>query len=636
MIKFFRKYNKVLLAVVTGLLMIVFLGGTALTALVSPSPEGAVIAHAYNKKITQGDQQYITQQTNILSRLGPMFQWNRPWGFDFQMQPLSELDYLLLLKEAERQGGTPDLERSRALLSRMGRDLTEFTLRWKISTRQLEEAVANYMMVTDSWDMIQRVARASELDLNKAVRDRYEKVRSMLVAFKADAFYQADEPVPDADLQAQFDKYKDRLRGSNAMDFGYRVSEKVRLQYIKIDTAKIEPRTTITRRMAERYWSEHKTEFLKPADAEEPQGDEEAEEEESDTPPTPYYETFDAAEADVLEALNHQSKLDEARVLAQALRGHLAEAWYSQPVGDDNYPAPPEGVEAQDYYQATIDQLSGSLPFVNSLTVETTGLVTREEAAELAGLGTAREDLDAAAGARYFRNLSHQVQGLVERTQAQSADDALALYQTCQVPVIDDEDNLYIYRIIETAVARAPESLAEVRSDVEADVRLQRSFDRARDAAQAFMDQYQGDDLIQAWEGYAGMDAALKEAAGSAYETSAFPRTTGTGFPVAVRDIDITRVDHLIQSNDFVDQAYALLDAKGPDAHGVIAVPDIEKCFVIKLNGQLLLTPDDFNRYRGQVETLVMRNRLDQLKREWFNPERIHARTGFSFVTPES
>ncbi len=630
MIKFFRKYNKVLLAVVTGLLMIVFLGGTALTALVSPSPEGAVIAHAYNKKITQGDQQNITGQTNILSRLGPMFQWNRPWGFDFQLPPLSELDYLLLIKEAERNGAVPDLERSRALLSMMGRDLTAFTLQWRISTRQLEEAVANYMMVTDSWDQIQRVARASELDLNTAVRARYQKVRSSLVAIDAEPFMQVDETIPESELQAQFDKYKDRLAGANRMDFGYRVSEKVRLQYIKIDASLIQSLTTTTRRMAERYWSEHKTEFLKPADAEE------AAEGEEEEPASPYYETFDAAEADVLLALNNQAQLDEARGLAQTLRGHLAESWYAQPMGDDNYPIPPEGVDAQGYYDATIEQLRGSLQFVDSIAIETTALVTREEAAELPGIGAAREDLEAAAGARWFRTLSHQVQGLVERKQEQTADDSLALYQTCQVPMIDDDNNLYLYRIIETAPARAPSDLAEVRDRVIEDVRMQRAFDRAQAAAQAFLDQYEGNDLLEAWEAYSGMDAELKSTAASAYETSAFPRTTGTPFPVAVRDIDITREDHLIRSNEFVEAAYDLLDAKGPEAHGLIAAPELEKCFVIKLNGQLLLTPDDFNRYRGQVETLVMRDRLDQLKREWFNSERIQARTGFAVVRSDS
>ncbi len=79
MLKFFRKYNKQLLVIVTVLLMIVFVGGFALESFLGPNPTGQVIAHAFGKPVTQGDLSFVERQSTILTRLG--YPWNFPGGF---------------------------------------------------------------------------------------------------------------------------------------------------------------------------------------------------------------------------------------------------------------------------------------------------------------------------------------------------------------------------------------------------------------------------------------------------------------------------------------------------------------------------------------------------------------------------
>ena len=73
MLKFFRKYNKRILAIVTVLLMIAFLGGTAMSSLLAPSVGGMVIAAAYGEPVTQGDFQQVDYQTRILDELGSRY-----------------------------------------------------------------------------------------------------------------------------------------------------------------------------------------------------------------------------------------------------------------------------------------------------------------------------------------------------------------------------------------------------------------------------------------------------------------------------------------------------------------------------------------------------------------------------------
>ena len=65
MIKFFRKYNKQILAIVTVFLMISFIGGFALESLMTPSPFREVRAEAFGEPITQGDLNAVRMETRV-------------------------------------------------------------------------------------------------------------------------------------------------------------------------------------------------------------------------------------------------------------------------------------------------------------------------------------------------------------------------------------------------------------------------------------------------------------------------------------------------------------------------------------------------------------------------------------------
>src|SRR3989304_9514311 len=110
MMKFFRKYNKHLLAVFASLLLVIWLGADALQSLLSPDIGGDAYGKAYGQTITNNDLSVARNTTDMLSSLG--IPWTKPWILDprnllyDQQEPLSDLEWLLLSMDARRRGIT--------------------------------------------------------------------------------------------------------------------------------------------------------------------------------------------------------------------------------------------------------------------------------------------------------------------------------------------------------------------------------------------------------------------------------------------------------------------------------------------------------------------------------------------------
>src|SRR5437867_4375284 len=98
MMKFFRKYNKQLLAVFMALLMIVFIGGSALQSLLQPSANHPVAKSKYGEVMLK-DQQHASETTGLLETVG--FPWQHPAGAE---KPIELVDWILLQREAQALG----------------------------------------------------------------------------------------------------------------------------------------------------------------------------------------------------------------------------------------------------------------------------------------------------------------------------------------------------------------------------------------------------------------------------------------------------------------------------------------------------------------------------------------------------
>ena len=77
MLKFFRKYTKHLLVAVTILILISWLLGSTLSALLRPKPGMEIIATAYGEEVKLNDLNQARFRADIMTRLGLL--WQKPW-----------------------------------------------------------------------------------------------------------------------------------------------------------------------------------------------------------------------------------------------------------------------------------------------------------------------------------------------------------------------------------------------------------------------------------------------------------------------------------------------------------------------------------------------------------------------------
>ena len=105
MMKFFRKYNKQLLAVFVVLLMLVFVGGSALESLLRPQPDSGVVGHvaAFGQDLTGGDFTRFQNETVLLDQIG--YLWSRFRYLGTMLDPTAEpLEPLRVLQKLDNLG----------------------------------------------------------------------------------------------------------------------------------------------------------------------------------------------------------------------------------------------------------------------------------------------------------------------------------------------------------------------------------------------------------------------------------------------------------------------------------------------------------------------------------------------------
>jgi hypothetical protein len=512
----------------------------------------------------------------------------------------------------------------------------------RVSDTDVERAVGNMLLVQEAWVTAQSSINVSELELNRAVERMHEKLQASIVAIRADAMVDEKAEFDGPTLQAQFTKYREQLRGSGPLDFGYMHPDRLKVEYVKIDTGAIALQRDIPRKVAENYWLEHKSEFPKPpsadggtkdqaADQAEPQ--EEVDPAEPAKEESPYYENFADVQDLVMQRLRKQKQLEIGRQMAEILRQRLSEDWFNAKTGPDGYPVTPSGVDRPDYYKALVDSQAPGLESPQCISIGSTGFFSQAEAPDQVPMGGSRRDGEMRGLDMLFGDDLLRVQGLEERSpdEPAGASGPVALFQTAPPVMIDDENNLYLYRIIAVERAHAPASLDEVRDQVVRDLRRKQAYDRAVEQTRLVHKSIGDAGLPAAWEAFTGLPPDVKTKAGSAFEAAPFARSTGTASPIVVRDKS-AREENTILSEQFISKVYALLEAEGPRASGVIEVPELNRVFVVQLSGLSHLTPAEFKEKKQQVLFRVMQDRLEPLKQAWFDSNRIRARANFAFL----
>lgn len=642
MMKFFRKHNKQLLAVFMALLLVVWLGGSALEALLAPKRDAIVIATSKLGDIGEGDRIRASSEARILESLG--IPWPRLGAAYARVDPLGIIEWVILTREAQQCGMNARRIEAEDFLANRGMTPDQvrlYSAKRDIKPESVYAAVASFINVQRMVNLTVSSATRSEADLRAQAQKELETIKVDLVSFNARTFEIPDEAFSEDEIQAHFMAYRDKEQGKG-LEFGYHQPPRVKAEYFKIDLQKVADhvrvRESTLESRAEQRWRENPKHvaFARPREEltqDKAEDGEDGSEDEGPPkePPSPWYETFEEArDAGIRYERVEAARTHDMGRITGWLMQQLSDPWFDREKGEDGYPVPPEGVLAEDYYESVLARIPEQFRYGDAVSIARTGYFKQRDAWRQPDIGPAQLHTGGPT-TDFFRDLVFRVQGVVPMPTAQGADSSLhlAVGQSCAVPVIDRDGNIYIYRVIDVKPAGPPDSVDDVRDDVIRDLRLLRGFERAREEADNFRASIPGAGLKTAFDSSETLPVLLQYPSGY-YSPEPFARRRKGSSNWAPHRNRAPRVADMQLDAAFVDEVFALADRPEGDRVTLIADDKLATVLIVEC---LDLTPmriDQFTAERGKLLAQINRTAITQAVSQWLDPVRIRDRNEFA------
>ncbi|MHC4697791.1 MAG: hypothetical protein ACYTFA_13750 [Planctomycetota bacterium] len=640
MLKFFRKYNKVLLAVFMSLLMIVFVGGQALQTLFTPRTN-LIVAESNLGSIETNDQQHANATTRVLEAMG--LNWRRPMGG--RAEPLQLVDWILLTREAERYQAQANLSAVKAWLGDDEGSVDAVARRIRTKPDRIYEALTEFRSVQIVAQAVTGACEPSAAEVRKAARDALDKVEVKAVVLPAEAFADDQANFSEARLEAQLEAHRD-AKPEDGLNFGYYVEPTLTAQFIKIDLDAIAERMRVPNheKKAKRYFNENRE--TDPAFERPPEQIAEAKAA-ADLygPPAPDAEegeeispflTWEEAKEAAMDAVRKQRAEEAAERISTWLCSYDAQRWLDVDRQQDRYKEAPEDVATLEYYDEMIKQIPATIAYTEAVTVMQTGEFFEDNAGEVPEIGAAtyrrgRGETEA-FGRLAFR--SKPIVPTIPDDAGGSYADYLSLYQTCQFSLTDDQGNLYVFRVVGSTPGHPAESVAEVRDRVVADLRLIEGHELAKSWGQTLRYYEDAESLEEAYAVDGELEAVFAEKKGHGggfFSATPVPRVNR-----ALLNAGIDMAEAYVGGgigmvpNEVIDNWFTLEDTV--DHREVYELPDRATVLVVEWVETQPAGYDEFEEMKGQLAEQIATARVQDVIADWFDPEQIRARNGFELV----
>jgi len=638
MMKFFRKHNKKLLAIFMAGLMIVFIGGSALQGLLTPQTN-PVVANSNYGPVTLVDQKSAIDETHLLEMMG--LDWRRP--VPGGTKALETVDWIMLRREAKALGAevTPAAVRASEDASFLDR-VNDVAQKLRIKPEAIHGAMADFQSVQQAAFSVAGSTVPSEAELLSTARDTLETVKIRAVLIPAEAFVDVNQQFSDAEIKAQFEKYRDKEPGKG-LNFGYFRPPSIQVQYVEIDRRKIAAAVGVANldRKAKSYYEERRTTDPAFRNKDAPPGPDPAAAGLVEGPPAPPfvpYMDWESAKDFAVEALRKKSADEAVERIANWLVQYADESWLEVERGKDGYKIAPANAATLDYYDDVVRHIPATMAFPGAVSIATTDFFTADEAPDVPDLGGAA--FRTASGvAQSFAALAFRTKAIVPTVSTEERTntvDYLAPFQSCRFPLTDDKTgNLYVFRVVDAKPAHAPESVADVRDQVVGDLRLSRAYETAKTRAESLRSCSATQSLREAYEADTEL-VAFKEKASGVYNGYVEPppisrvlshqasrgrSPTGVFGGIGVGNL----------ANDVVDQFFALEHAD--EKMRVFELKDRAAVLLAEWVETKPPAEDEFNALRKQLVTQLADARWRSAASAWLDPEKVRARTGFALVT---
>jgi len=283
MLKFFREYNKYILAVGVALLMIAFLIQPTLS-MFTPDPREEVIGTIGGEEVTLGDQRVADTHLRVLESVSPIllaFAGNTPG------EPPHPLQWFLMLRDAQSMGLSASDAQVNELLVALNFDearLASVSRQMGMSRQAVREALRQWIVVLEYKELVNGLAhtrfderlryaltamqlmqrgnymiglglsesafggapRLREPLLKRFMYDEQTRVRITALVVPSDR-YVLGVSEPDEQTQNElFERYKESLPGEGEpYGLGYRVPDRVKIEYLEIPMSRLREKVRV-------------------------------------------------------------------------------------------------------------------------------------------------------------------------------------------------------------------------------------------------------------------------------------------------------------------------------------------------------------------------------------------------------
>ena len=455
-LKFFRQYNKWILAFGASALMIVFLIGPLMESL-GPNPANRTLGTINGKtKITFGDLSAADAELKLLQSI-------------VGASAYEPLQWRLMLYEAGQLEISASLGEVNQMLDQMPVDLPTLAASRAVSIDALRSAVRNLLTVIRYRWLVsglnyQSNVRISRPVLEQLIHDWQSTASISVVSVNSSRHLGQADQADGTQPQELFDRYKDNLRGNGRpYGFGYRYPDRVKLEYLEISGAlllhQIKAGQPTDLRVGEvearQYYHNHPNEFVTPSDDD---GQVKASSQADAQPQAkPYLEVRQQILANLRR--NHARRLGRriSAAAAEILFDDQRSQIRSQQASSSAQPISFEKLAEQ--LQQQFDILPTVRRFDNIW-------LSRTELGLLEGIGQSRLADEDATGS--FVDYVLSAVQLSAGNDHPLASLQLEVSKTSQ-PLIDMDGSFYLFRLIETEAEHSPVSLEQIRPRVEAD-----------------------------------------------------------------------------------------------------------------------------------------------------------------------
>lgn len=340
--KFFRKYNKWLMAVGVSLLMVVFLIEGAVPMLTQQNPDKIIVGSLHGKPVTLTQQMRAGADFDIVTMIAD------PQNAEVLLNPsgLGETPrevFTLFLLEANRIGIHPSPAEAYQTLNALGINELQLKLlaaQRKWSPEEIIHAVQSGLAVQTYINLVNgqvggNASRLSEPMIQRLVYDVSSTATATGVLLPAEKAVSAKPVIAEAQLTKLFDQYKNDLPGqSKPYGFGYKTPSLVQIEYLEVPGALVSSKVKVDEvEMQDFYDKNHKTIPFFTVQPENPNATQ---------PAAPVYKPYDQVAGDIREHLKAKKADELADKIIRFAASALAQN--TQTLADqDGYKVLPEG-----------------------------------------------------------------------------------------------------------------------------------------------------------------------------------------------------------------------------------------------------------------------------------------------------